>query len=272
MSATASVAAAISELGIAGAGIGQAAIALISLIIGIMVGTTGIGGFLIIPSFVLFLDLPVRQAVGSALGLAAFSGLLGVWMFSRRGTLDWALARPLVISAAVLTVVGGWASAYLSVSLITGLLGLIVGLGSAAAYLRTTGRIVRAWDATGASAPHVVSAIGGVSGLVSGVTGAGGPVVSIPLMVACGFAPLLANGVGTLLQIVAGTAGMLVYGWQGLVSMHALACSLPFQLLGISLGIALAHRLDPVKATRWVAAIGFLAGMLLIHAAYSRAA
>lgn len=250
----------------------EATLALISLAIGTMVGTTGIGGFLIIPSFVMLFGLPVREAVGSALVLAALSGVLGVWMFSRRGTLDWSLARPLVLSAAVLTVVGGWASAYLPVSLITGMLGLIVGLGSAAAYLRAAGRFVRAWDATGAAAPRVVSVIGGFSGLVSGITGAGGPVVSIPLMVACGFAPLLANGVGTLLQIVAGTAGALVYGAQGLISLRGLAWSVPFQLLGIGLGIGLAHRLDPVRATRYVAVIGIVAGAVLMHAAFTRGA
>lgn len=246
------------------------AIAAIALVIGTMIGSTGIGGFLIIPAFVMWLGLPVRQAVGTALVLGAASGVLGVWMFSRRGTLDWRVAWPLVASASACAVLGGWVSRYLPVPLIIALLGAVVTAGSAASYARALGRFSARHQVTAQSQTPVVLAIGAFSGLVSGITGAGGPVASIPLMVACGFAPLLSNGVGTVLQLGAGIAGSTVYGSQGLISAHALAWSLPFQLAGMWFGIGVAHRLDPLLATRVVAVIGVLAGVALLVSAVFR--
>lgn len=248
-------------------GMNELAIAAISLVIGAMVGATGIGGFLIIPSFVALLGLPVRQAVGSALVLGACSGVLGIWMFSRRGTLDWRIARPLVICAAVLAVTGGLISRYLPTPFIVGLLGCVVAAGSAASYLRAIGRFSARWQVSAATQTPVVAAIGAFSGLVAGITGAGGPVASIPLMVASGFAPLVSNGVGTVLQLGAGVAGATVYGSQGLISWSGLAWSLPFQLTGMWLGIHVAHRLDPLLATRIVAIIGMAAGVTLLVSA-----
>ena len=67
-----------------------------SIIIGIMVGATGIGGFLIIPVLVQLADLPIRSAMGCALVIAAANGAMGAWLFRRRGKVEWAVARPLV--------------------------------------------------------------------------------------------------------------------------------------------------------------------------------
>lgn len=50
-----------------------------SVVIGIITGFVGVGGgFLIIPSLVLFTALPMKKAVGSSLMVMAFSSLLGV--------------------------------------------------------------------------------------------------------------------------------------------------------------------------------------------------
>jgi uncharacterized membrane protein YfcA len=50
-----------------------------SVIVGIITGFVGVGGgFLIIPSLVLFAGLPMKKAVGTSLMVMAFSSLLGV--------------------------------------------------------------------------------------------------------------------------------------------------------------------------------------------------
>lgn len=248
----------------------ESGIAVVSLIIGLMIGATGIGGFLIIPAYIALLGLPVRVAVGTALVMGAVSGALGIYLFSRRGTLDWPIALPLVTSAALMAAFGGWVSQYLQVSLITLLLGVVVAAGSAAAFARATGRFGQSQQGKVLVGRMTVPAIGMFSGLVAGITGAGGPVASIPLMVAVGFTPLVANGVGTVLQLTAGAFGAAVYGSQGLISAYGLIWSVPFQLCGLWLGIVIAHRLDQSLATRIVAMIGILAGVGLVLAAIFR--
>ena len=50
-----------------------------SVVVGIITGFVGVGGgFLIIPSLVLFAGLPMKKAVGTSLMVMAFSSLLGV--------------------------------------------------------------------------------------------------------------------------------------------------------------------------------------------------
>ena len=62
---------------------------------------------------------------------------------------------------------------------------------------------------------HCCFAVGAAAGFGSGLTGAGGPLFSVPIMLALGFAPLLTIGVSQVLQIISaasGTPANLRYG------------------------------------------------------------
>jgi uncharacterized membrane protein YfcA len=76
---------------------------ILGLLIGVVTGLLGAGGgFLIIPSLVLFLKLPMRTAVGTSLLIIAINSLFGFLFSLNQFTYNW----PLLLSFTVLAIVG----------------------------------------------------------------------------------------------------------------------------------------------------------------------
>jgi uncharacterized membrane protein YfcA len=68
------------------------AYSLAGLVVGVIVGLTGVGGgSLMTPLLVLFGGVPPVTAVGTDLLHAALSKVGGVWVYARRGSVDWRL-------------------------------------------------------------------------------------------------------------------------------------------------------------------------------------
>ena len=76
--------------------------------IGVMVGATSIGGFLLVPLLMIALDLPIAEAVTTALLVFVLSGVVGVYLYRRR--MDARLAVGLALAA----LPGIWAGLRLS--------------------------------------------------------------------------------------------------------------------------------------------------------------
>jgi uncharacterized membrane protein YfcA len=62
---------------------------------------------------------------------------------------------------------------------------------------------------TRARSDLLLVAVGGIAGFGSGLTGVGGPALSVPLMVLFGFPALVSIGASQVLQIVAAVSGTL---------------------------------------------------------------
>ena len=78
-------------------------VVLIGLAIGVITGLLGAGGgFLIIPTLVLFLKIPMKTAVGTSLLVIAINSLFGFLFSLNQFTYNW----PLILSFTVLAVTG----------------------------------------------------------------------------------------------------------------------------------------------------------------------
>ena len=241
--------------------------------VGILVGSTGIGGFLIIPALTLFAGVPIRVAMGTALVAAAANGALGAWLFHRRGNIDWTLAAPLAGGSVLFALFGAWLNRWLPVALIVAALGLVMFVGSIATFFNVSRR-ASAGSLASAPAPGrarlvALIAIGCLSGLVAGLTGAGGPLVSVPLMAMLAYPTLIAVGAGQVLQLVASASAAIPYSQAGHVSVDAAIIIVPAQLIGIRIGVGLAHVVDPRIAARVVAGVGAAAGLFILSLAAS---
>lgn len=232
-----------------------------SLAIGIMVGATGIGGFLIIPVLVQVAGLPMRSAMGTALMIAAANGALGAWLFRRRGKVDWAVARPLVAGSIAFALVGGWLNRWLPAPVVAGTLGCIMVAGSAASLWKPPSAQSAGPQARSPAGFTLLAVTGALSGLTAGLTGAGGPLVSVPLLNIMAYPVLTAVGASQVLQLAASLAGSLSYWRDGLIPASILAPVASMHLAGIWLGVHLVHAVDQRLATRAVAALGLAAGI-----------
>ena len=96
--------------------------------------------------------------------------------------------------------------------------------------------------------------IGAAAGFGAGISGAGGPVFSVPLMLAMQFDPLVAVGTGQVVQIassLSGSLGNLGYG----TIQYGLAVPVTIaELIGVVAGVRIAHAV-PVRQLRLGAAV-----------------
>lgn len=238
---------------------GLIAICAAALVVGAAVGATGIGGVLLIPALWLLADVPVREAMGTVLAASAANGALAAFLFARRGSIDWKIAAPLAAGALVFAFAGGTLNAYLPAAALVKLLGAVMAAGCAYALFSPA---ARPGPAHGRGV--VLFAVGLASGLTAGLTGAGGPLVSVPLMSALAFPFLATVGASQVLQLVASASGAAAYWRDGAIAASLLALIVPLQLAGIWAGVRLAHRLDVRLARRIIAGLGVLIGGLLI--------
>lgn len=242
-------------------GFAFAQLAAVSLAVGVFVGSTGIGGVLLIPVLIFVAGLGVHEAAATTLLSQLFVGAFGAFLFARRGSLELRLLWP--VSAGALFC--GYAGAQLAARIDASPLALVIGLlivAASALVLRPPPVLVQARSR--AAQAWVLLAVGIAAGFGSGLSGAGGPIFSVPIMLALGFAPLATVGAGQALQIVAATSGSIAHVRGGLVDPAAFALITLFQLVGVSAGVRLAHALPAATLRRLTAWLCIAAGALMV--------
>jgi len=151
--------------------------------VGALIGAVGIGGVLLIPALTTFAALPLRTAMATALFTFTFTGIVGTVMFQRRGSIDWRITRPVLISAVVFAFLGAWANSIVRPAALALVLAGVIIFAGVYTLLTWHGMRQTAFRDDAGSQRLLLSAIGGIAGFGSGLTGVGGPALSVPLMV-----------------------------------------------------------------------------------------
>src|SRR5205823_14709675 len=82
------------------------ALAAVATLVGVFIGAVGVGGVLLIPFLAILGGLGIHAAAATALFTFLFTGLLGSWLFARRGSIHWRLTLPVCIGAVVFGYLG----------------------------------------------------------------------------------------------------------------------------------------------------------------------
>jgi uncharacterized protein len=224
----------------------------------------GVGGILLIPALVLLGGMPIHQASATALFSFLFTGLVGTWLFHRRGSIDWRMTVPVCVGAVVLSYVGAMANSMVEARPLALIIALLIFFAGAYILLppRRGGENQHAYRDAGHSV--LLLGVGAVSGFGSGLSGAGGPLFSVPLMLVLGFAPLATVGASQVLQIVAavfGTVGNLQFGSIDFVTA---AWVTVFELGGVIVGARAAHVISIVALRRMAATLCVIVGVYML--------
>ncbi|MGD9946189.1 MAG: sulfite exporter TauE/SafE family protein [Burkholderiaceae bacterium] len=236
----------------------EVATALVATLVGILIGASGVGGVLLISFLVLFTGLGIHQAAATSLFSFLFPGLLGSWLFHRKGSIEWRIAIPVCAGAVPASYLGTFVASMTSARVLTIVVGLIIVVAGVNALLPRHGVRPRS-NHVDRGTGLMLLGVGAASGFGSGVSGAGGPVFSVPIMVALRYSALAAVGTSQVLQVVAAVAGSVGNLQRGLIDWRLAAVVAAFQLLGVTVGVRLAHSLPD----RWLKA---LAGLLCLVA------
>lgn len=239
-----------------------ALLALVAAVVGLFIGTVGVGGVLLIPFLVLLGGLDIHSAAATALFTFLFTGVLGTVLFQRRGSIRWQLAVPVCAGAAIAGYLGSAAAAHIDARPLTLLIAAII-LVAGVYVFRPAAEHAVVRDGGKPGDKGTLLAVGAAAGFGSGLSGAGGPLFSVPIMVLLGFSPLAAIGVSQVLQIVAAASGSLASMQDGRIDFGIGAWVTGFELAGVAVGAWLAHAVSATVLRRMAALLCIAVGAFM---------
>lgn len=241
-----------------------AATAIAALVIGLLIGTIGIGGVLLTPWLTQIVGLPVRDAIMISSFAFLGTGIAALVVSARSvqasANMDWRLVGATVPGA----LAGAWA-----LSVIPGR----IALGLLAVLTMWVGFRVLFAGARGGTRPELVKPVsaglpvGALTGFASALTGTGGPMVLTPILLWQGVPVLTAILLGQVVQLpiaLTATAGNLYLGGLDVGAGTAIGLLL---LPGAFCGPRVAQALPLVALTRVVAVTLLAAGISFAYKA-----
>jgi uncharacterized protein len=233
---------------------------LMAVAVGFFIGAVGVGGILLIPFLTLLGGLSIHQATATALISFLFAGLAGAFLFQRRGTMDWTLTIPMCAGAVVFSYLGALVNSKVEARMLTLIVGALVLL--AGVYLLLPPR-QRAQGQRDGSHRALLILVGAVAGFGSGLSGAGGPLFSVPMMLLLRFAPLSTIGASQVLQVVAATFGSLGNLQYGSINFATAGWITLCELAGIGFGARAAHAVSVATLRRIAGGLCIAAGLCM---------
>jgi uncharacterized protein len=236
----------------------------IAVIVGLIMGTVGIGGILLIVPLTLLGGLDIHEASATLLLTFLFTGIYSVWLFQRRGSIDWRLSMPVCLGALAFSFLGAMANARVDATTLLVVIALIITFAGIYVLFPRLTRTGRKHVAGSKIELVTLLVIGAVSGFGSGISGAGGPLFSVPIMLISGFAPLAAIGTGMVLQVVSAASGSVGNFLFGSFDLRYAVLITIFELIGVSFGVRFAHRTNSAVLRNMAGILCVIAGVTML--------
>jgi len=211
----------------------------------------------------LFTALDIHQAAATSLFTFLFTGILGTWLYQRRGSIDWRISIPVCAAALVFGFCGAALAAIIDARPLAIVIALVI-VGAGVYVLFPVRPHTQLRNGRGPGEKWLLASVGAASGLGSGFSGAGGPLFSVPLMVILRYAPLTAVATSQVLQIVAATSGSIENLRHGFIDWNSAAVITVFELLGVIVGVRLAHIASALILRRLAGVLCVITGGLLL--------
>ncbi len=236
------------------------ALTALGLTSGLLIGCIGIGGVILVPALVFIGGIPIHRAIPAALLAYIVSGVVATAIFAREKSIRWSMAAWLCVAAAPAAFAGAWAVKNADARLLEVLIGLLTTV-SGINSLRRTQRFESGKELI---ATPLLLLIGAGTGFASSLSGTGGPLVLVPILMALNLPVLTVIGLSQAIQLpiaVVGSLGNYLYGeldWY-------LGCVLAFALMiGSWQGARLAHVVARDLLRRIVSLVLILIGAFIL--------
>ena len=235
-------------------------IILIGLLTGTLIGTVGVGGILLTPLLLFFVGTELHVAQATANFSFLFTGIAGTVIYARQKSIDWNHVLWISIGIIPATVLGAKVNTILSSAVLTVILAALIMFSGYIALVQQKKDLKPA-----NSLSRISMVLVGVGvGFGSSLTGTGGPVLLVPLLLFMGYITLTAVGISQAIQLpiaIFATIGFVIYGQIDFRLGLILGI---IQSLGVIIGGKIAHAL-PQERLRSVVAITLIGvGLLMI--------
>ncbi len=241
-----------------------ALLAAVAVVVGFFIGSVGVGGVLLIPALALLGALEIHRASATALFTFLFTGILGTWLFYRRGSMDWRMTLPVCAGSVVFSYLGAMVNSKVEPRPLALIIAAIIVFAGIYVLLPSRHAEGAYRDGRGPAQQALLACVGAAAGFGSGLSGAGGALFSVPLMMALGFVPLAAIGTSQVLQIIvaaSGTAGNVQFGSVDFVTAAWVSV---FSLAGVVLGARAAHAVSVAVLRRMAAGLCIAVGVFML--------
>jgi len=231
-----------------------------ALLVGVIAGCVGMGGILLPPALVYVGGLDFHLAAATSMWAFLFPAAEGTFTYWRRRNVDWRMVAWVGAGIVPTALVGAWANVAFPESVPIAVLALLMIVTGAVNLLRSP--VVE--QGRPFEAPTLL-AVGAFVGFGSALTGTGGPVLLIPILLLLRTPVRAAVGAGfavALVVAVASTAGYVYYGSVDFVLGTALGLA---AVVGVVAGARIAHAAR-VKTLQRVTAVAIMGIGLLIGA------
>lgn len=181
-------------------------VALTNTLVGWSIGVCGIAGFLLPMLYTAALGYSVELALAASFLAFLVSGVIGSYNYYRAGNLEWGISLKLSTGSIAGALAGVCLQALISQSFAKVILYLVVLISGLSIIYRLwrehdSGSVVCADSANDNGLVRrtwFLLALGLVTGAVCSLSGAGGPILVMPLLVTLGVSPRLAVGIALL--------------------------------------------------------------------------
>lgn len=215
------------------------ALSLVALVVGTFVGATGVGGLVLPPALIYAGGMAGHTATATSSWAFLLTGVAGTVTYARRGSLSVHTAAWLGAGATPGAALGAWCNGLLPGSAISAALGAVVLLGGLFALVPGGGIAA----GSGGLGPGWLGGLGAAVGFGSGLTGTGGPVLLVPVLLFAGLPPLVAVAAGQVVQLPIAGAASLTYLLRGEVDVRLGTVLGIVGLSGVLAGAYVAHAL-----------------------------
>ena len=232
---------------------------LVAVLVGGLIGTVGVGGILLIPALSALRGLTTHAAMATALFSFIFTGILGTWLYYKHGSINWGITIPVCVGGLLGGYPGALANAIAPAWILNLILGCIIIFAGIYALFPAKGGTIEYRPGDTRQRLQLIL-IGATVGFGSGLTGVGGPVLSVPFMVILGFAPLTSIATSQVIQITAATSGSISNFANGFVDIHMALLVTAAELIGVVAGARLAHTVSSGVLKKMVSVVCIIVG------------
>ena len=237
-----------------------ALIGLLSAFVGVLIGGIGIGGVLLVPMLAFVFGMNVHSAIAVAMFSYIFSGIVGATIYARQRSINWGMALWVFVGATPSAFAGALAATAISPRGLELIIALFVVFAGANA-LATHGEHV---DRSAPLSPQALVLIGALTGFGSALSGTGGPLVLVPILVWLKLPILTAVGLSQAVQLpiaTLATAGNFISGSVDITVGSVVAAAL---MVGAAVGARAAHAVSRDTMRTVVAWVLVAVGVFII--------
>jgi hypothetical protein len=236
------------------------ALVFICLIVGLLIGAVGIGGVLLVPALAFIADIGVHEAIPACMLSYLATGAVGVFVYARHGSIRWDMVFWVCIGAVPAAFLGSILLLSIPATAVMFLIAILMTFAGIDALVKSFKTVGVTRHAATLSRGHFII-IGFITGFGSAITGTGGPLIVVPIIIYLGLPVLTAVGLSQAIQIPIATFASIGNWMSGNLNVDLSLVIATAMVTGALVGATLIHRLPTEPIHKFMALLMILVGI-----------